>query len=106
MGLVSSARVGMFRCHANPAISRRIGRVGAEVSKKKAKKRPKKAKDTLVLKRSQVSFWLLETSNSREKTLGWVIRVHKYPNDFQGSKALKGPIEFQGPAEFQGPEEL
>ena len=44
MGLVSSARVGMFRCHANPAILRRIGRVGAEVSKKKAKKGQKRLK--------------------------------------------------------------
>ena len=70
MGLVSSARVGMFRCHANPAISRRIGRVGAEVSKKQ-KKRPKKAKDTLAPKRSQVSFWLLVTqgTKARLKTL-------------------------------------
>ena len=32
----------MFRCHANPAILRQIGRVGAEVSKKKRLKKAKK----------------------------------------------------------------
>ena len=42
MGLVSSARVGMFRCHANSAISRRMGRVGAEERKKKKAKKGQK----------------------------------------------------------------
>ena len=40
---------GMFRCHANPAISRQIGRVGAEVCKKREKN---KTKETLAKRRS------------------------------------------------------
>ena len=55
MGLVSSARVGMLRCHANKAISRRIGRVGAEVSKsEKGTKIGQK-----IGKREQKNPWLL-----------------------------------------------
>ena len=75
----------MFRCHANPAISRRIGRVGAEVSKKKAKKGQERLK-TLYIAYRIVSGYLKQRSITK--------RVPCY--GYKGLQGSQGP-RVQGP---------